>query len=225
MMLEKQIEGHTLWLTLHRPDALNALNMKMLKEIEAALEAIPSTIAIVVIQGAGEKAFSAGADIKELKAMSPADAGAFAEYGQRLFDRIEHLPVLTVAAVHGYTLGGGLELAMACDLIIATSDTMLGFPEVPQGVIPGFAGIERLERWVGRARARWLIFSGCRLTAHEAFQIGLVCHVADNTAGVIQQLRQLPICAVKMAKQVFEEGSSIEAFRTCFNHGEFKWNK
>lgn len=164
-------------LTIQRPEALNALNHQVLEELSQHIEAIQgksfSEVRAVIITGSGEKAFVAGADIKEINQLDPASAKKFADKGQSLFRRIEALKVPVVAAVNGFALGGGLELALACDFILASENAKFGLPEVSLGLIPGFGGTVRLSRIVGLNRAREIIFTGDMIPAALALDIGL----------------------------------------------------
>ena len=168
-------------LTVSRPESLNALNSQVLTELEKALGDIaaktPAECRALIITGSGNKAFVAGADIKEMSDLNPDQALQFAERGQRVFRKIEELSVPVIAAVNGFALGGGLELALACDFIIASENAKLGLPEVTLGLLPGFGGTVRLSRVVGLSRAREMIFGGEMLTAQEALNCGLVNHV------------------------------------------------
>jgi enoyl-CoA hydratase len=200
-------------LTIDRPKALNALNSKTLGELESALNGLPTTTRALIITGGGDKAFVAGADISEMASISAAQAREFAALGHRAFQTLEQLPIPTIAAVNGFALGGGCELALACDLIYASEKAKLGLPEVGLGVIPGFGGTQRLTRVVGKMRAKELIFTGERLDAAKAKEIGLVLEVlpADQllahcktVAG--KMLKNGPL-AVSQAKRVIEFGS------------------
>ncbi|WNG47474.1 enoyl-CoA hydratase/isomerase family protein [Archangium minus] len=200
-------------LTIDRPKALNALNSKTLQEIESALNALPPTARALIVTGGGDKAFVAGADIAEMASITAAQAREFAALGHRVFHKLEQLPIPTIAAVNGFALGGGCELALACDLIYASEKAKLGLPEVSLGVIPGFGGTQRLTRVVGKMRAKELVFTGERLDAAKAKEIGLVLEVlpADQllahcktVAGKI--LKNGPL-AVSQAKRVIEFGA------------------
>jgi enoyl-CoA hydratase len=169
------------WITLNRPDKLNALNRATVAELDQAVAAAGDDAAVhaVVITGAGEKAFVAGADISELNTLGPVEAKEFALKGQAVFNRIERLRKPAVAAVNGFALGGGCELAMACHMRIASSNAIFGQPEVKLGLIPGYGGTQRLPRLVGRGRALELLLSGRNVGAEEADGIGLVNAVCE----------------------------------------------
>lgn len=169
-------------LTLNRPDKLNALNLTLLRELRRAvgeLAADPS-IRLLILTGAGEKAFAAGADIAAMKEMSTEDARAFAELGQGICSALEGAPFPVIAQVNGFALGGGCEIALACDFIYASEKAKLGQPEVKLGVTPGFGGTQRLARRVGIGRARELCYTGDALSANEALAIGLVNAVVPH---------------------------------------------
>jgi enoyl-CoA hydratase len=170
-----------LTVTINRPEKLNALNTEVMDALAAAFEAARHDEAVggVVLTGAGEKAFVAGADVRIFTTLTPAGARAFAKKGQALFDRIENLGKPVVAAVNGFALGGGCELAMACTLRIASKTAKLGQPEVNLGVMPGYAGSQRLPRLVGKGRAFEILLTGDPVSADEAFRIGLVNRVVE----------------------------------------------
>ncbi len=173
-----------LWITVNRPEKLNALNVATVAELDRAFtvaEADPEVHA-VVLTGAGDKAFVAGADIAELTTLGPEAAKEFALRGQAVFTRIERMTKPVVAAVNGYALGGGCELAMACHLRVAAATAVFGQPEVKLGLIPGYAGTQRLPRLVGKGRALELLVTGRNVAAEEAERIGLVNRVVEPAA-------------------------------------------
>src|SRR2546429_5490722 len=169
-------------LTLDRPKALNALDAATLRELARAIRELrrDESVRAVVVTGAGEKAFSAGADIRAMAAMSAAEGHAYSRLGHEVLGRLEALPVPVVAAVNGIALGGGLELALACDLIVASEKARLGQPEINLGLIPGFGGTQRLVRRIGQTRARELIYLGHMVAAEEALRLGLVNRVVPH---------------------------------------------
>lgn len=175
--LKLETEGRVWTLTLNRPDALNALNAALLNELGEALtfveKSFPKQCLGLVITGQGEKSFVAGADIKEMRGLNPIEAETFARRGQSVFRQIEKLPVPVIAAVNGFALGGGLELALACDFIYASDNARMGLPEVSLGLIPGFGGTVRLARAIGLNQARELIFTGDMIKADQALALGL----------------------------------------------------
>jgi enoyl-CoA hydratase len=172
------------WITINRPDKLNALSAATIGELDRAVEEAERDAGViaVVITGAGDKAFVAGADISELNSLGPVAAKEFALRGQSVFARIERLHKPVIAAVNGYALGGGCELAMACHLRVASSNAVFGQPEVKLGLIPGYAGTQRLPRLVGRGRALELLVTGRNVGAEEAERIGLVNRVCEPVA-------------------------------------------
>jgi enoyl-CoA hydratase len=179
--------------TLNRPQVLNALNRTMLDELDRVMRELASdeAVRVVILTGAGEKAFVAGADIRELT--SAAGRGReFALAGQRVFDRIETLGKPVIAAVNGFALGGGCELAMACTLRIASETARFGQPEINLGVIPGYAGTQRLSRLVGKGKALELMLTGVPVTAAEAERIGLVNRVVP-AASLMSEARALAV--------------------------------
>ena len=191
----KNIDG-VLWVTVDRPEKLNALNRATLGEIDTVIGSAEhdNDVHAVVITGAGEKAFVAGADITELNTLGAIEAKEFALRGQAIFSRIERLCKPVVAAVNGFALGGGCELAMACHMRIASSNAIFGQPEVKLGLIPGYGGTQRLPRLVGKGRALELLLSGRNLAVEEALAIGLVnavCEQAELTETVAKLLRAI----------------------------------
>ena len=172
-------DGGVLTITINRPKVLNALNGPTIAELDAAIAEAASDEAVraVIITGAGERSFVAGADINELAVQTPVAGREHARRGQALFDRIERLGKPVIAAVNGFALGGGCELAMACTLRIASDTAKFGQPEINLGLIPGYAGSQRLPRLVGRGRALELLLTGQQITADEAWRIGLVNRV------------------------------------------------
>jgi enoyl-CoA hydratase len=187
-----QRDEHVVILTLNRPDKLNALSRELLGELSlqvAELSTDPS-VRCAILTGAGDKAFAAGADIAAMSEMTPTQAKAFAETGHRLGHAIESAPFPFLAAVNGFALGGGCELALACDFAYASDKAKLGQPEVNLGVIPGFGGTQRLARRVGAARARELCMTGDMIGAEEALRIGLVNAVVPH-AELLPRVREV----------------------------------
>lgn len=176
-----EIEGHVALITIDRPKALNALNSETLKELEIAVEEIASddNIYVFVITGQG-KSFVAGADIAEMKDFTPEEARRFAKLGHKVFSRISSLCKPSIAAINGYALGGGCELALACDIRIANQSIKIGQPEVGLGITPGFGATKRMVEVVGLSKAKELIFTGEYLNAEEAKEIGIVNRVVKK---------------------------------------------
>jgi len=169
-------------ITINRPEKLNALNARIMAELDEAFaqaEADPALRALIVT-GAGEKAFVAGADIRELAEMTPLEAQEMSLRGQRIFRRLETMRKPSLAAINGYALGGGLELALSCTLRVAAENARLGLPEVRLGILPGYGGTQRLPRLVGRGRALEMLLTGEPIDAAEALRIGLVNHVVPQ---------------------------------------------
>ncbi len=169
-------------LTINRPQALNALNMVTIRELTEAVTTLEQdqNIHVVILTGEG-KAFIAGADIKEMKNMSVLEAKQFATTGHHLLQQIEHSKNIYIAMINGYALGGGCETLMACDITIAAKSAKLGQPEINLGISPGFGGTQRLPRLVGRNKAKELLLTGDNLTAEQAYQLGLINQVIDDT--------------------------------------------
>jgi enoyl-CoA hydratase len=185
-------DGAITTITLNRPKVLNALNAQTLDELTTAFEAAAgdAETRVVILTGAGDKSFVAGADINELAVQTPVGGRDHARRGQRLFDRIERLGKPVVAAVNGFALGGGCELAMACTMRIAADTARFGQPEINLGIIPGYAGSQRLPRLVGRGRAQELLLTGDMIGADEAYRIGLVNRVVP-AAQLMDEARKL----------------------------------
>lgn len=194
LILEKEDFLATLY--INRPKALNALNAETLYELEAAIKDVKadSNIKVLIITGAGEKSFVAGADITFMLPLSPAEGRYFSDVGQKVFRQIELMEKPVIAAVNGFALGGGCELAMACDIRLAAENAVFAQPEVGLGVIPGFGGTQRLPRLVGEGRAKELTYTADTINAQEAYRIGLVNHVYPAD--------QLMEEAKKMAKKI-----------------------
>ncbi len=183
ILIEQKERG--VWIVkINRPQALNALNSQVLSELADFVRQLNEmnfdAARALVITGAGEKAFVAGADIKEMSDMSPEQAQIFAERGQHIFHELSLLKIPVIAAVNGFALGGGFELALACDYIFASDNAKFGLPEVSLGLIPGFGGTQRLASAVGLRKARELIFSGTMMTASEARSLGVVSNVVPQ---------------------------------------------
>lgn len=223
MAVELLREGEVATITINRPEALNALNSKVLEELEQTVDILASddSVRVVIVTGAGDKSFVAGADIAEMKQMSQAEASAFGAAGNRVFRKLERLPQPTIAAVNGFALGGGCELALACDVRVASETAKFGEPEVSLGIIPGFGGTQRLPRLVGVSRAMALILTGRMIDAQEALAIGLVDRVVP-AAQLQEECRQLAgsitangKLAVRLAKQAVREGLDLDLDSGC----------
>jgi enoyl-CoA hydratase len=220
--------------TVNRPKALNALDVKTIEELAEVVETARRDPAVraLVLTGAGDKAFVAGADIAAMSAMSPVEARRFADRGHRLGAALERLEIPTVAAVNGFALGGGCELAMACDLVYASEKAKFGQPEVNLGLIPGFGGTQRLTRRVGLMRAKEMVFTGDFYDARKAMEMGLVLEVLppekllEHAVAQAKKISGKGPVAVAQAKRALETGADadlhaateleIQAFALCF---------
>lgn len=207
-------DGPIAVLTINRPKALNAMNHAVLDELTRAARELDADegVLVVIVTGAGEKAFVAGADISEMAGFGPQQAEAHARRGQAAMAAFERMKKPVIAAVNGYALGGGLELALACDIRIASENAQVGLPEVSLGTIPGFGGTQRLSRLVGAGLAKELIFTGRRVKSDEALRIGLVNKVvplADLLETAKQMARNIAAngpYAVRLAKDIIDRG-------------------
>jgi enoyl-CoA hydratase len=210
-------------LTVNRPKALNALNAATLDELMQALTQIAgdSAVRALLITGGGDKAFVAGADIAAMQTMSALQAQNFSDKGQRVMQAIEALPIPVIALVNGYALGGGCELAMSCDWIIASERAVFGQPEVNLGIPPGFGGTQRLARLIGRARALELVTTGRQVKAEEALRIGLVnavvgaAQLMENGLEAARSIAAKAPIAVRTAKQAVQRGLDLDLANGC----------
>lgn len=210
-------------LTVDRPKALNALNMATLDELASAIVRVAedADARVLLVTGAGDKAFVAGADISAMQTMSSLEALAFSERGTRVMQSIEALPVPVIALINGYALGGGCELAMACDWIIASERAVFGQPEVTLGIPPGFGGTQRLARLVGRALAMELVTTGRQVKADEALRIGLANHIVPGAQLMEQGLEMARLIAakapvaVRVCKQALQRGLDMSLADGC----------
>lgn len=210
-------EKSTVWITLNRPHRLNTFNDVLLEELEEILETVDNDASIrcVVITGEGDRAFSAGADITSFPRATPVTAAEFSRNGQKVFSKLEELSKPVIAAINGYALGGGLELASACDFRIASEHAELGSPEINLGIIPGWGGTQRLLRIVGLANAKRLVMLGERLKADEALKMGLVDKVVpyeelmNETRALAEKLCEGPPIALRYAKHALNFGTQF----------------
>ncbi len=227
-------------ITFNRPEVLNALNKELLQELSTALDEIEENedIRALVLTGAGEKSFVAGADIKELVEFNALQAKNFAETGQTVLNKFQALPIPVVAAVNGFALGGGCEIAIACDFVYASENAMFGLPEINLGLIPGLGGTQRLPRLIGKNMAKEMIFTGKMLSAAEAMEIGIVNRVFPQESLMEETFKVAGIIASKgkvslrAAKHAINNGMNvdlttgcnieIDAFALCFTSPDAK---
>lgn len=209
-----EVKDHLAYVTINRPQKLNALNDELINELFSVFERIKHDpqIRVVIITGAGGKAFAAGADINELAELGPVTGKAKILKGQALFNAIENLGIPVIAAISGFALGGGCELALACTLRFASEDAKIGQPEVNLGIIPGYGGTQRLSRLVGKGKAMELILSGEAIDAAEALRIGLVNKVVPK--------EQLLTEAEAFARKIMSKGPlAIKSALEAINRG------
>ena len=210
-------EGQIGIITINRPKALNALNSTVLEELDKTLDAVDlQTVRCLILTGAGEKSFVAGADIGEMSTLTKAEGEAFGKKGNDVFRKLETFPIPVIAAVNGFALGGGCEISMSCDIRICSENAVFGQPEVGLGITPGFGGTQRLARIVGTGKAKEMIYGARNIKAEEAYRIGLVNNVypleelmpaARKLAATIA--RNAPI-AVRNCKRAINEGLQVD---------------
>ena len=231
--VKTEVQGAVEVITIDRPKALNALNPEVLADLKAAFEAVDqSAIRCIVLTGEGDKSFVAGADIGSMSTMTKAEGEAFGKMGNDIFRYIETFPIPVIAAVNGFALGGGNELAMSCDIRICSENAMFGQPEAGLGITPGFGGTQRLARLIGAGMAKQLVYAATNIDAAEALRVGLVNAVypqaelmeqAMKLAGKIARNAPIAVQACKKAineglEVTTEEGEVIEEklFGSCF---------
>ncbi|MCK9305175.1 MAG: enoyl-CoA hydratase-related protein [Bacteroidales bacterium] len=222
--IKVSVSDHICTLKINNPSQLNSLNTKLLKELDSAVSRIENDreIYVVIITGEG-KAFVAGADITEMAGLDSRGGSEFGKLGSDLFRRIERLPVPVIAAVNGYALGGGCELALACDIRIASEYAKFGQPETGLGITPGFSGTYRLPKIVGIAKAKELIYTGMIIDAQEALRIGLVNSVIkseelmDKVNSMAGEIASRAPIAVRNSKKAMEEGMDMESMDAIRN--------
>jgi len=210
-------QGSIVRVTLNRPDKLNAINPQLIADLNTVIDALcmDSSVACMILTGAGDKAFAAGADIAAMLPMRADEGRAFSAFGQRVFTRLETVPFAVIGAVNGFALGGGCELALACDFLYASDKAKFGQPEVTLGVIPGFGGTQRLSRRIGIARARELCFTGSVFGADEALRLGIVNAVTPHAelltrvSHVAKTIASKGRLAVAQCKRVLRTGSDV----------------
>jgi enoyl-CoA hydratase len=218
-----EVENNIATIYFNRPKALNALNNALFDELDEALDMVKSNSAIrvLILTGTGDKAFVAGADISELAQMNPLQAKSFSRKGQKVFSKIEALPIPAIAAVNGFALGGGSEAALACDFIYASERAVFGLPEINLGLIPGFGGTQRLARLVGNNRAKEMVFTGKNIKADQALEYGIANKICApeslmedvlKTANLIASKGKV---ALRAAKEVIQNGTAADLETGC----------
>ncbi len=205
--------GAVAYLIIDRPEALNALNSQVLADLDAALDAVDlDTVRCLIVRGAGEKSFVAGADIAQMKGLTKTEGETFGKQGNDVMRRLETFPIPTIAAVGGYALGGGCELAMSCDFRLCSDTAVFGQPETGLGITPGFGGTQRLARLVGPGMAKQLIYTARNIKADEALRIGLV--------NAVYPLAELYGAAEKLASQIAANAPiAVRAAKRAINEG------
>ena len=235
-----QVKEGIATITFNRPEVLNALSAEALKEFSHALDKINADedIRALILTGAGEKSFIAGADIKQFLTFNTLKAKSFSEMGHSLMNKLQELPIPVIAAVNGFALGGGCEVALACDFIYASENAMFGLPEITLGIIPGFGGTQRLSRLIGMSMAKEMIFTGKMIPAAEAKDIGLANRVCsqeklmDEVIKTAKTMASKGKVSVRAAKQAINNGMNvnlatgcsieIDAFALCFTSPDAK---
>ena len=235
-----QVEEGIATITFNRPKALNALNAALLAELSDALDQVAADedIRVLVLTGAGDKAFVAGADISELATFNSLGAKHFVQKGQEAINKLQDLPIVVIAAVNGFALGGGTEIAIACDFIYASENAKFGQPEINLGLIPGFGGTQRLPRLIGTNMAKELIYTGKMISAAEGSQMGLVNKVVapeslmDEVMNVAKTIAGKGKVSLRAAKQAVNNGMNadlctglsieIDAFALSFTSSDAK---
>ncbi len=226
--IEKSVEGGVATITINRPTALNALNYDTLKEMLDCFREIGKSkeIHAVIITGSGKKAFVAGADISFMAELEPLKAREFARLGHEVMNVIENLPQPVIAAINGFALGGGCEMALACDIRLASENAKFGQPEVNLGVLPGFGGTQRLPRLVGKGHANELLFSGKMINAEEACRIGLVNRVIaqdkllEECISLADMIVAKAPVAVRLCKEAVNNGMEMDLARGCTHEAD-----
>ena len=218
-----QIEDGISTITFNRPETLNALNSELLKEFSQALDEIAANedIRVLILTGAGEKSFVAGADITELATFNALQAKRFSERGHFMINKLQELPIPVIAAANGFALGGGCEIALACDFIYASENAMFGLPEINLGIIPGFGGTQRLSRLIGKNIAKELIFTGKMIPASEAHALGMVNRVCSQESlmdEVVNTAKNIVLkgkVSLRAAKQAINSGMNVDLNSGC----------
>ena len=238
--INTSIHNYIATVTINQPKTLNSLNIKMLDEFEQLIDQLleDPEVKVTIIRGAGKKAFVAGGDIAAMQPLGPLEARKVVDKAQRIFNKIEFGPKVFIAAINGYALGGGCELALACDIRLAASHAKIGLPEISLGIIPGWGGTQRLPRLVGKGKAKELMLTGSMIDAEEAYRIGLVNHVhsaeilmtkAETMAHEIAHKSQFAVGLIKKAvnnglEMPVDKAFAYEAelFSLCFASADQK---
>ncbi len=221
-LIKIEQDGHVATLTIDRPDALNALNAQMISEMQYWLRSVwyDETIRVIIVTGAG-KAFISGADIAELATMGVQDGMRKSATGQHLMKSFENIPKVVIAAINGFCFGGGMELALACDIRLASEKARMGLPEVKLGIIPGYGGTQRLARLVGAGRAKQMIFTGEFFKAQQCYDFGIVQEVyapeelADKAKEMAQTIASRGPLAVTATKECINRGLDMPLSNAC----------
>ncbi|MGI6029908.1 MAG: enoyl-CoA hydratase-related protein [Eubacteriales bacterium] len=215
--VEYRQDGQLGFLTISREKALNALNDQVLKDLDAALDSVNlDEVRCLILTGAGEKSFVAGADIAQMKDLTREGGENFGKEGNAVFLKLESFPIPVIAAVNGFALGGGCELAMSCDIRIAAENAVFGQPETGLGITPGFGGTQRLARIVGMGKAKELIYTCGKITAEEALRLGLVnavypqAELMDKCVEMAKKIARNAPIAVRASKQAINEGMQVD---------------
>lgn len=211
--IDYEVDGQVGIITINRPKALNALNSEVLKDLDATIDAVDlDAIRCLIITGAGEKSFVAGADIGEMSTLTKAEGEAFGKAGNDVFRKIETLPIPVIAAINGFALGGGCEISMSCDIRLCSENAVFGQPEAGLGITPGFGGTQRMPRLLGRSKAMELILTTNQIKAAEAKEIGLVSKVVPQ--------EELMDTAMALAKDICKNAQvAVRQCKACINHG------
>ena len=216
-------EGEIGILTINRPKALNALNVETLQDIQLGIGEAKDQpgLKVLIVTGAGEKAFVAGADILQMKEMNSIEALNFSKMGHHTLKMLQDFHCPVIAAVNGFALGGGTEIALACDFIYASENAKFGLPETTLGIFPGFGGTQRLPRLIGKGNAKELIFTGKMISAQEAFQMGIVnkifpqASLIEETKKTALQIASNGSVGIRLAKMVMDGGFNMDLTEAC----------
>ncbi|MDR1603486.1 MAG: enoyl-CoA hydratase/isomerase family protein [Gracilibacteraceae bacterium] len=225
--LVELLKGHTAVITMNRPKILNCLDLDSMSELSEIFDELKENedVRTIIITGAGDKAFCAGDDVKPMVNLNPKEAREWVNFGQQLMHKIEEFEKPIFAAVNGYAMGGGIEMALACDFRVASLKAKFGVPEVKIGMCPAFGGGQRLTRLVGTGMAKWLTLSGCTIDAQEAYRIGLAEFLApqeellEQTLRLADELNARSQVAVRMSKVIINYGRDMDIRTACRYEG------